>query len=396
MQAQNQNQTFSQGKLTKSEWNNMEIPVSSDELDIIKLIKDSYHDVQKKYNKNVSMIGVLKTSSYEEMHLHLYKKYFEESINEMIKKHKISAVPACHSATTTDTVKSKNVKQGQGQNSIKKIDAIRIKNNEDGINLKTVYEFTILRICKLLLDKKAIWNKYKQDKSQNNNNSKSDNDDEDDDEDEDDGNDIASCSWMSYYYALMVNLKNNIEHVNTHVVAFVKHLLELCEDDLDVFHFIKYSEYYIEKNHLCTKYQDIGLYEHQKQIFTHCKVPNPKLILYIAPTGTGKTLTPIGLSEKHKIIFVCAARHVGLALAKSAISIQKRIAFAFGCRSVDDIRLHYFAVKEATRDWKTGGIRKVDNSIGDNVEIMISDIQSYLHAMFYMNAFNKPEDIILL
>ena len=156
---QPQNQTFSQGKLTKSEWNNMEIPVTPDELTIIKLIKDSYYDVQKKYNKNVSMIGVLKTSSYEEMHSHLYKKYFEEIINEMIKKYKISV---CHSATTTDTIKSKSTKQGQG--SIKKIDAIRIKNNEDGINIKTVYEFTILKICKLLLDKKAMWNKNKQEK----------------------------------------------------------------------------------------------------------------------------------------------------------------------------------------------------------------------------------------
>jgi hypothetical protein len=396
---QTQNQTFSQGKLTKSEWNNMEIPVTPDELTIIKLIKDSYHDVQKKYNKNVSMIGVLKTSSYEEMHSHLYKKYFEEIVNEMIKKYKIptvSSVSVCHSATMTD-IKSKSTKQGQGQGSIKKIDAIRIKNNEDGINIKTVYEFTILKICKLLLDKKAMWNKYKQETQDKTVSSKSDtsSSNSDSDDDEDNGNDIVSCSWMSYYYALMVNLKNNIDHVNMHVVAFVKHLLELYEDDLDVFHFIKYSECYLEKNHLCTKYQDVGLYEHQKQIFTYCKLPNPKLILYIAPTGTGKTLTPIGLSEKHKIIFVCAARHVGLALAKSAISIQKRIAFAFGCRSVDDIRLHYFAVKEATRDWKTGGIRKVDNSIGDNVEIIISDIQSYLHAMFYMKAFNKAEDIIL-
>ena len=46
-----------------------------------------------------------------------------------------------------------------------------------------------------------------------------------------------------------------------------------------------------------------------------------------SPTGTGKTLTPIGLSEKNKIIFVCAARHVGLALAKAAISCKKKIAF---------------------------------------------------------------------
>lgn len=112
-----------------------------------------------------------------------------------------------------------------------------------------MYEFTILRICKLLLDKKAIWNKYKQEKGDKIDKSESGNsdDDESDDDDDDDGNDIASCSWMSYHYALMVNLKNHIDHVNTHVVAFVKHLLELCENDLDVFHFIKYSEYYIEK-----------------------------------------------------------------------------------------------------------------------------------------------------
>ena len=194
---QTQNQTFSQGKLTKSEWNNMEIPVTPDELTIIKLIKDSYHDVQKKYNKNVSMIGVLKTSSYEEMHSHLYKKYFEEIVNEMIKKYKIptvSSVSVCHSATTTDTIKSKNVKQGQGHGSIKKIDAIRITNNEDGINIKTVYEFTILKICKLLLDKKAMWNKYKQETQDKTVSSKSDNNsrsnsssDNDSDDDEDNG-----------------------------------------------------------------------------------------------------------------------------------------------------------------------------------------------------------------
>jgi hypothetical protein len=88
------------------------------------------------------------------------------------------------------------------------------------------------------------------------------------------------------------------------------------------------------------------LYEHQRQLFTASKRPNPKLILYIAPTGTGKTLSPIGLSENYKVIFVCAARHVGLALAKNAISVNKKVAFAFGCNDAQDIRLHYFAAKD--------------------------------------------------
>ena len=75
--------------------------------------------------------------------------------------------------------------------------------------------------------------------------------------------------------------------------------------------------------------------------------------------------------------------------------MEKCVAFAFGCNSVDDIRLHYFSAKEYSKNTKTGGIFKVDNSVGDNVEIMITDIKSYLYAMHYMNAFNNKNNIIL-
>jgi hypothetical protein len=383
--------TIVQGRLTKSEWNNMEIPVYPDELTIIKLIRDSYHNVQLKLNHHSSMIGVLKTSSSPEMHAHLYQKHFEQPIRDMVKTFQLDPAFSCDADTNRGGGTTGDCGKKGGKNKIseiKKIDAIRIKNNESALSSqsKNIFENTILKICKLLLTKKAKWNKEIQAK----NDSASDDDSDDDDDD-----DIDECSWMSYYYALTINLKNSIEHVNTHVVDFVKYLLDMFESDVDIGKFIQYAEHFVEKNHLCTKFKDMELYDHQKQIFTHAKSPNPKLMLYIAPTGTGKTLTPIGLSEKHKIIFVCAARHVGLALAKSAISVQKRIAFAFGCKSVDDIRLHYFAAKEATRDWRTGGIRKVDNSIGDNVDIMICDIQSYLHAMFYMKAFHPVENTIL-
>ena len=377
-------QTIKQGRLTKSEWNNMEIPVSPDELTVIKLIRDSYHNVQLKMNRHSSIIGILKITPSPEMHAHLYQKYFEHLIRDMVKTFQLSPSFSCDASTNEGGDGGK--KNGKNKISeIKKVDAIRIKNNESAISnqSKNIFENTILKICKLLLTKKAKWNKEIQAKNV------SDSDDSDEDDD------IDGCSWMSYYYALTMNLKNSIEHVNTHVVEFVKYLLDMFENDIDIVKFIQYAEIFVEKNHLCTKFKDMELYDHQKQIFTHANSLNPKLMLYIAPTGTGKTLTPIGLSEKHKIIFVCAARHVGLALAKSAISVQKRIAFAFGCKSVDDIRLHYFAAKEATRDWRTGGIRKVDNSIGDNVDIMICDIQSYLHAMFYMKAFHPVENTIL-
>lgn len=392
-------QTIIQGRLTKSEWNNMEIPVSPDELTVIKLIRDSYHNVQLKINHHSSMIGILKTSSSPEMHAHLYQKHFEQPIRDMTNTFKLIPAFSCDADSKQGGSGDGGKKTGKYKIAeIKKIDAIRIKNNESTISTqsKNIFENTILKICKLLLTKKAKWNQDVKTTNEVRAHVQDDSDsDDDDDDDDDNGNDIDACSWMSYYYALKINMKNSIECVNVHVVEFVNYLLDMFENDIDVTSFIQYAEHFVEKNHLCTKFKDMELYDHQKQIFTHAKSPNPKLVLYIAPTGTGKTLTPIGLSEKHKIIFVCAARHVGLALAKSAISVQKRIAFAFGCKSIDDIRLHYFAAKEATRDWKTGGIRKVDNSIGDNVDIMISDIQSYLHAMFYMKAFHPVENIVL-
>jgi hypothetical protein len=175
-------------------------------------------------------------------------------------------------------------------------------------------------------------------------------------------------------------------------MVICKKLIDLFEEDVNMALIIEYADEFIEKNKSLLKYGDMCLYEHQKEIITICKNPNPKLVLYMAPTGTGKTLTPIALSESHKIIFLCAARHVGLALARAAISMNKKIAFAFGCESADDIRLHYFAAKEYTKNKRSGGIGKVDNSVGDDVEIMICDIKSYLPAMYYMMAFNKDDN----
>ena len=182
--------------------------------------------------------------------------------------------------------------------------------------------------------------------------------------------------------------------VNACFKSMVKTLISRLDEDVNLVSLVSQGYSLIEKNEYLLKYADEKLYDHQKRLFTACKQPKPKLVLYIAPTGTGKTLSPLGLAEHHKIIFVCAARHVGLSLARSAISANKRVAFAFGCTDTDDIRLHYAAAKEYTIHKKSGGIGKVDNSVGDKVEIMICDIKSYIPAMNYMLAFNSKEKII--
>ena len=55
---------------------------------------------------------------------------------------------------------------------------------------------------------------------------------------------------------------------------------------------------YIERNNIILKYKDFELFHHQKSLLTIANKSENSLIQYIAPTGTGKTLTPIGLKKK--------------------------------------------------------------------------------------------------
>jgi hypothetical protein len=334
-----------QRKLNKSEWDSIEIPVSSDEIEVLNLIIKGYSNVNIKYNKINSLFTFLKIEYNKDMEDYLYFKYFSEKINTIIKKYNLNYI-------------NQNIVTNP---QIKKADAIRLqKNTVESIQNNTIYE-------NILIDtiEKLIKNKHKN-----------------------------TNKWSNYYYTLYKLIKNNVIYINRHIMDISNKIINQYEEEIDIPNIIYNAIENIEKNEQLLKCCDMSLYGHQKELFTVCKNEDPKLILYITPTGTGKTMSPIGLSEKHKIIFVCAARHVGLALARAAISVNKKIAFAFGCGSATDIRLHYFSAKEITKNRKTGGIWKVDNSVGDKVEIMICDIKSYLPAMYYMMAFNEPNNII--
>jgi len=342
-----------QRKLNRSEWNSIEIPVSKVEIDILKMIISGYHDVNIKINNNNSIFTFLKIEYSEKMEDYLFNKYLRELVD------KIETEIARYHDTNYKKMKIDNKVQ------INSADKIRLERYDDKELKKTsLYEFI------LLAHVEKIFFYMKSDKR----------------------NDKL---FNFHFYTLYKLIKNNIFRLNRHIVELSNRVIKMFEDTIDISVVIENAVDFVEKNENLLKYSDMTLYEHQKEIFTVCRKPNPKLILYMAPTGTGKTLTPIALSEKNRVIFVCAARHVGLALARAAISVNKKIAFAFGCASAADIRLHYFAAKEYSINKRTGGIGKVDNSVGDNVEIMICDIKSYLPAMYYMLAFNMAEKMIM-
>ena len=334
-----------QQKLTKSEWEFLEIPVNVNEKKILDLIYNGYSNVEHTYNDATSLMGYMKITGSNAFHLYFYENYFKETIDKIKKKYNIEC-----------DLKAK-IKKLKKIKTLKKSDLIRIKNSSQRLeDIKDrIYEFILLKNLQRFFKKN-------------------------------------NC--VKAFYTLTQLIKNNVSNINLFVLNFIEHILNKFEPIIDKSKLIKNSLDVIEKNAEVFKFKDIELYSHQKRLFTSVKREGAKLVLYQAPTGTGKTLSPVGLASGKKVIFTCAAKHIGLQLAKACISMEIPIAVAFGCVDPGDIRLHYFAAKDYVRHRKSGYIFRVDNSNGEKVQLIITDIQSYLPAMNYMLAFNNPEDII--
>ena len=336
---------LTQKKLSKFEWESIEIPENEKEQRILKMIIDGYTDLNISINQTTSVLSFLKINmdslspEYQNfIEIYIFENYFIKYIKRLKNFFKVTDKEYLFLDAINPRTKMK----------LKRADEIRFQKSE----IRSDHlEFLLLDELVKFLDTK---------------------------------NEI--------HYFTVYKLSKNRMNVNKYVDDIITYFLNSAE--VDIKKIVYQSNTFIEKNEILSKYSDITLYDHQKQIFNYSRNEAPKLIFYIAPTGTGKTLTPLALSQKYKIIFVCAARHVGLSFAKSCITMGKKIAFAFGCETAGDIRLHYSAAKKYTKDTRTGGIFKVDNSLGEKVEIIISDIQSYLSSMNYMIAFNTPDKIM--
>ena len=117
---------LNQQKLTKSEWETIEMPVSQDEIEVLKLIIKGNNDVNVRYNKTDSIFTFLKIEYGEKMEDFIFNKYFREKITEFISKYKASYLKL--------NVNSNPV--------LKKADLIRItKNTETTIDKTNIYEY---------------------------------------------------------------------------------------------------------------------------------------------------------------------------------------------------------------------------------------------------------------
>ena len=338
---------LTQQKLTKSEWEYLEVPVNIKEKKILELIYKGFDNINYTYNESKSLLGFMKINedSDENFHLYLFENYFKKIIIKIIKKYELSF-----------DIK-KILKNEKKMKKLKQKDLIRLKNSSKKIDeLKEyVYEYILLN---------NISKFFK--------------------------NDLCPKS----YYTLTQLLKNSVLNINKYVLKLTEYVIKTYKNKINKVNLIKNALNNIEKNPVVFKFNDMKLYDHQRDLFKACKRLGAKLLLYQAPTGTGKTMSPVGLAKRKKVIFTCAAKHIGLQLAKACISMEIPIAVAFGCKDPNDIRLHYFAAKDYVKNRRTGAIFRVDNSNGEKVQLIITDIQSYLPAMNYMLAFNDEQNII--
>ena len=262
---------LTQQKLTKKEWEFLEVPVNKNEQKILELIYNGYNNVNFTKNETNSLMLYLKSGT-DDAHFHhyLYEKYFQEKVKKLVKKYSLNwkierNKKMTKKLTTASLIRIKN--------SAKKIESIKGE----------IIEFILLDIINKFLKKDL-------------------------------------CSM--YYYSICDIMKNNISYINKYIKNFVYFIIENFKDNINKTKLVKSAYNYIEKNKIIFKYKDIELYQHQKDLFTVLKRQFAKLIYYQAPTGTGKTISPIGIASNKKVIFTCAAKHIGLQLAKSCISME--------------------------------------------------------------------------
>ena len=178
----------------------IEILLSKEKLEILKVIIKGYYNVNYSYNKTNSLQSYLKITDSLEMQDYLYNIYFSEKINSLIKKYNIPY------NITKINLKAK----------INSADKIRITKNTTLItdNNDKIYEYIIINFIDLL-----FYNKKKN-----------------------------NVKWIYYYFTIHNISNNKIQLINKNIKLFITSILKLYENDVNIQYlsllYLKFSSIY--------------------------------------------------------------------------------------------------------------------------------------------------------
>lgn len=348
-----------QTKLTRNEWNSIEKPIHNKrERDILDIINLGYMnpDIQMKNIKCMRTYMKLDTK-YDKM---IYDILLKDKLKDLDKNDILGISKYCKKVIEKHTVKKLK---------LTKSDMIRFDNSVSKFELDnlTILEYECLKIMK------QIYKIKKKDNKKYQNHKK-----------------FGVC-----VFNLNTIICNARSEMNIFLFEIIRDWNENNIEKLNYDSILENISFFLRNNNNKELSESISLYPHQKKIYEIFKnnLGVPKFIWYCAPTSSGKTLTPLGLTNQYKVIFMCASKHIGINLAKSAYQLGKKIGFAFGCDDVSDIRLNYNAISKY--EIMKNGKKKPDHTDGTNVELIVCDLKSYEIAMLYMKAFHRLQDIIL-
>tara|TARA_B100002051_G_scaffold274511_1_gene315855 strand:- start:2738 stop:5170 length:2433 start_codon:yes stop_codon:yes gene_type:complete len=350
---------LTQSRLTKKEWESIEVPVSVEEQGVGKLLMEGARQPLVRRNRAISLGSYLQIEKSPATADYFWTKYLLPELQR--------GKGGCATSAPTAHGFGAWVKPAKAPG-LKSADRIRLRNADRSLacpdKRANIFEFVLIALVQDLYHARVHG---------------------------------GGCAWLTPYYALRALRDRAVAGLHERLIEEISALVERLDGEVRAEDLVLNASTVIEQNRALLEHADEQLFDHQRRLLEAAGEVGgpPRLILLTAPTGTGKTVTPVGLAERKRVIFVCAARHVGLALAKLAVSLQKKVAFAFGCDSEEDIRLHYYAATDCVRSRRSGQIVKVDNSAGAEVEIMICDVRSCPLATSYMARFNHPESMVL-
>ena len=71
---------LTQNKLSRSEWESIEVPSSSEEKAILKMMIDGFHHADIHTNKNQSLYSFTKIEKTDETEMLLFERYFKDTM----------------------------------------------------------------------------------------------------------------------------------------------------------------------------------------------------------------------------------------------------------------------------------------------------------------------------
>ena len=130
---------LAQTKLTKKEWEMVEIKVTPDKLEILEMMDKGYDDIHIVIYKLQSLVSFLKIDNNSDIDGYIYEQFFKNIIVEIMKRSGKAEITS-FSHPPTKVVKNK----------VKKSDIIRINHNMSNIIQTETYEYILLQFVEKL------------------------------------------------------------------------------------------------------------------------------------------------------------------------------------------------------------------------------------------------------